>query len=187
MDKFKVSDDGKTRSFATGAVRESGQLKGRFDLLSPVAQMRLAKWTQQGAQKYTDRNWEKGMPWSVFIDCALRHINAYLAIKMMQREGKQESIPYTPLNLDEDHLAAAAWNLCALMQMEYAHPELDDLGASPAEVETDKDKERSPFFSSIWPVSTSRIGDGSVTASKIPPKHSEYLKEWFRKALETDK
>jgi len=136
--------------------------------------MRLAKWTQQGAQKYTDRNWEKGMPWSVFIDCALRHINAYLAIKMMKREGKQE--PYTPLNLDEDHLAAAAWNLCALMQMEYAHPELDDLGASPTEVET-----------SIWPVSTSRIEDGSITASKIPSKHMEYLKEWFRKALETDK
>ena len=106
-------------------------MKGRFDLLSPVAQMRLARWTQRGAEKYADRNWEKGMPFSVFIDSAMRHINAYLAIKLAARQGKAD-LPYDPLDRGEDHLAAAAWNLCALMQMEYTHPDLDDLAPSLA-------------------------------------------------------
>ena len=50
------------------------------------------------------------MPIGEFINSALRHINQYL-------EG---------LN-DEDHLAAALWNIGAAIQMEETHPEQQDI------------------------------------------------------------
>ena len=107
----KLPDSGKRAEFATGAVRDRAPGKGRFDLLSPKAENRMALRAEGGAIKYKDgRNWEKGMPWSEFVDSAKRHINQYLS-------GDNT----------EDHLAAAAWNICALMHMEETHPELCDI------------------------------------------------------------
>lgn len=56
---------------------------------------------ENGAIKYGDRNWEKGQPLSRYIDSALRHIQKFMM-------GFR----------DEDHLAAARWNLGALMHTE---------------------------------------------------------------------
>lgn len=56
---------------------------------------------ENGAVKYGDRNWEKGQPLSRYIDSAMRHIQKYMM-------GFR----------DEDHLAAARWNLGALMHTE---------------------------------------------------------------------
>ena len=71
---------------------------------------RLARHYEAGAIKYSDRNWEKGMEFSVYIDAAKRHLEKYEAGWM-----------------DEDHLAAVIWNIAALMFMEEKMPELDDL------------------------------------------------------------
>ena len=62
---------------------------------------RLAKLLQRGAEKYNDRNWEKGMPLSVYMDSGMRHLYKFL-------EGHR----------DEDHLIAAIWNLQALLHIE---------------------------------------------------------------------
>lgn len=105
-----LKDSGERREFKTGAVRDRAVGKGRYDLLPMQLMMRLARHYEAGALKYTDRNWEKGMPFSVYVDAAMRHFIKYIA-------GWN----------DEDHLAAAIWNLAALMFMEEKRPDLNDL------------------------------------------------------------
>lgn len=85
--------------FASGAVRQAK--KERFDLICPVGLRRLALTYAEGAAKYSDNNWCKGIPVANFIDHALRHINQYQA-------GET----------GEDHLAHAIWNLWAIMHFE---------------------------------------------------------------------
>jgi hypothetical protein len=96
-----IHDSGNRREFDTGAVRDMAEGKGRFDLMPPLALLRLAKHFENGAKKYGERNWEKGIPISSFIDSALRHIFKFMA-------GQE----------DEDHLCAAAWNLVCAMELE---------------------------------------------------------------------
>lgn len=102
MQYDSVKDSGERREFGTGAVRDKSSGKGRFDLLPPFAMKRLARHFENGAVKYEARTWEKGIPISAFMDSAGRHLNCYLA-------GMR----------DEDHLAAAAWNvMCAIDTIE---------------------------------------------------------------------
>ena len=108
-----VKDSGKRQEFSTGAVRDIQIGKGRFDLLPPRALKRLAKHFENGAKKYGDRNWEKGMPLSRYIDSALRHLFAI-------QEGNQ----------DEDHKAAVCWNILCLIELE----ERIELGLLPKEL-----------------------------------------------------
>ena len=96
-----IKDSGDRHEFATGAVRDMQAGKGRCDLLPPMAILRLAKHFENGAVKYGERNWEKGIPINSFIDSAIRHIMKYMA-------GHD----------DEDHLVAAAWNLMCAMELE---------------------------------------------------------------------
>jgi hypothetical protein len=86
----------------TGSVRDTREGKGRFDLLPPYAVSRLAKHFENGAAKYGDRNWEMGQDLSRYLDSGLRHIFAFL-------DGAR----------DEDHLAAAAWNILACIETEH--------------------------------------------------------------------
>jgi len=99
--KFIVKDSGKRRHFKSGMVRDVVEGKGRYDLLSPIAIDRLAKHFENGARKYNDRNWEKGAPLSTYLDSGIRHIFKFL-------EGHR----------DEDHLAAALWNIGATIHIE---------------------------------------------------------------------
>lgn len=99
--EYELQDSGERQTFDTGAQRDSETGKGRFDLLSPFVTERDAILKEKGALKYAPRNWEKGMPFSRCLDSALRHINKY------QRGFN-----------DEDHLAAARWNLAAIMHFE---------------------------------------------------------------------
>lgn len=109
---FKTLDSGNRESFTSGAVRDTREGKGRYDLLSPAAIRRLAGVYERGAKKYADRNWEAGIPISRCIDSALRHTFQYL-------DGAT----------DEDHLAQAAWNLLACIHFEEKMPELQDIPA----------------------------------------------------------
>ena len=102
MKDYKLKDSGQRSKFKTGAVRDIRENKGRFDLISPIFLQRLAIVCEKGGKKYNDRNWEKGMPFMHYIDCAERHINDY-------KEGKR----------DEDHIIQSAWNLhCACHTLE---------------------------------------------------------------------
>ena len=107
-----IKDSGERTKFPSGAVRDMHEGKGRFDLLPMCVLMRLARHYENGAKKYSDRNWEKGIPAHSFADSAFRHLVKYL-------DG------YT----DEDHLIAAIWNLCGLAWTEEKRPDMMDIPA----------------------------------------------------------
>ena len=113
-----LHDSGERRQFETGAVRDMQAGKGRCDLLPACALLRLARHYEAGAQKYEDRNWEKGIPISVMMDSAMRHLLKYM-------DGQT----------DEDHLVAAAWNIMGAMWMEEKRPDLQDI---PSRTKEDK-------------------------------------------------
>ena len=100
-DYAEVKDSGERRSYESGMVRDRSEGKGRFDLITPFALIRLAKHYENGARKYDDRNWEQGAPLTDFYDSAMRHLT-----KWMLRWD------------DEDHLAAALWNIAAIIHFE---------------------------------------------------------------------
>lgn len=86
------------REYDTGARRDSREGKGRYDLISPYALERLARRLEFGVNRYGERNWEKGQHMMDYFDSQQRHMNKWL---MGMR--------------DEDHLAAAFWNIMCMM------------------------------------------------------------------------
>ncbi len=111
MNNFKIQDSGNRREFDTGAVRDIDDSKPRPDFISPFMLMRVGEHLAKGANKYGDRNWEKGMPFSVYIASTMRHLLKYM---MGWR--------------DEDHLAAIIFNVGAIIHFEETgRTELDDL------------------------------------------------------------
>lgn len=59
---------------------------------------------KMGAEKYSARNWEKGMKWSRCYDSAQRHLYSWF------QEGKDRDSESGLL-----HLAHAAWNILVLL------------------------------------------------------------------------
>lgn len=94
-----LKDSGVRVEVGTGAVRERAEGKGRFDLLPAYGLYSVARQMEAGAAKYSERNWEKGLPLSWFADAASRHLSKFIA-------------GYN----DEPHLAAAQWNLMCLAE-----------------------------------------------------------------------
>lgn len=66
------------RVHSTGSVRDSRRGKGRMDLIPPEPLLLMAKHLELGAEKYGDRNWEKGQPVSWYIDSGFRHLMQYM-------------------------------------------------------------------------------------------------------------
>jgi hypothetical protein len=110
----EVKDSGERTQFATGSQRDSQEGKGRFDLIPFYPQERLAQHFENGARKYDDDNWKKGQPLRQYVNSAMRHL-------FKISEGM----------LDEDHPAAVAWNMYALM---WTKREIDE-GRLPAELD----------------------------------------------------
>jgi hypothetical protein len=92
---FGMQDSGKRETFESGAVRDTAVGKSRPDLISPFATEKLAHWLRLGAEKYSPRNWEKGIPLSRCLASAQRHLLKY-------QQGAEDG---------EDHLAAAYCNI----------------------------------------------------------------------------
>lgn len=105
--KSYIADSGNRREFATGAVRDMPDGKGRMDLLPWAAIIAVSKHCENGAKKYGEHNVDKGIPTSSLCDSAARHLAKYL-------DGQT----------DEDHLLAAAWNLLWALQMREKMPEM---------------------------------------------------------------
>ena len=108
-DTRKILDSGNRRQFASGAVRDIQEGKGRMDLLPWGAIMEVSKHCENGAKKYGEHNVDKGIPTHSLCDSAARHLAKYL-------DGWN----------DEPHLLAAAWNLLWALQMELKHKECVD-------------------------------------------------------------
>lgn len=75
-----------------------------------TALLEVSKQYEDGARKYNDRNWEKGIPVHCFIDSGVRH---YLKF----RRG----------DTDEPHDRAFVWNMLGAIWTHENKPELIDL------------------------------------------------------------
>lgn len=95
-----LKDSGNRQSFSTGAVRDSQEKKGRFDLLPPISEFLVSRIYEDGAIKYAARNWEKGIPIARMVESGVRHLNKY-------RAGLR----------DEPHLSMAAWNILGALHI----------------------------------------------------------------------
>lgn len=116
QDKFSIKESGSNDTFQTGAIRDKQEGKGRFDLMPVHALMRVARVYEEGGKLKGDRNWEKGIPLSRYLDSGIRH-----TLKVL--DGW----------VDEDHAAMAVWNMLGYIQTKYwieqgmLPKELDDL------------------------------------------------------------
>lgn len=95
------------------------QGKARYDLLPADGIHELVLVYTKGAQKYADRNWELGMPWSKVIAPLLRHTFAWM-------RGERVD-PETGLH----HMAHVAWNALALVCYERRGIGTDDRVITP--------------------------------------------------------
>lgn len=83
----------------------------------PKYVLELSKHFEAGAIKYGERNWEKGIPLSSYIDSAVRHYLKYL-------DGQE----------DENHFIAFLWNIiCAIWTNKHL-PEMRDLPYERADI-----------------------------------------------------
>lgn len=101
--------EGTTAKFGTGAVRSNTVEEFRYDLVSPIGLREVARTCAEGAAKYDDFNWEKGMPTHDLLNHAIAHIYSFLA-------GDRS----------EPHLPHAAWNLLAAIHSQELWPSLND-------------------------------------------------------------
>jgi len=88
---------------ADGGGLRFNEEKNLLELVPPEWVWGLGDVTTQGSKKYAQRNWERGMKWSIMVGCSLRHLFKFLA-------GERYD-PETGCH----HLAMVAWNVLALM------------------------------------------------------------------------
>lgn len=100
---------GTTAKFGTGAVRSDTFEEFRYDLVSPIGLREVARTCAEGAAKYSDYNWERGMPVHDLLNHAIAHIYAFLS-------GDRS----------EPHLPHAAWNLLAAIHSAEVWPDLNE-------------------------------------------------------------
>ena len=84
-------------------------IKMTYDSEQETAILELAKHYEAGAKKYSERNWQNGLPIHSFVDSGVRHYLKWL------RDDK-----------DEPHDRAFLWNMFGLLWTAKNHPELDD-------------------------------------------------------------
>lgn len=102
----------KDTDFLIQAIRDFAAAAGKIyrDKVIPTAILEVSKLYEEGAQKYAERNWEKGIPLHSFIDSGIRH---YLKF----RRGDD----------DERHDRAFIWNMLGAVWTLRNRPECDDL------------------------------------------------------------
>src|SRR2546426_2558799 len=70
----EVRDSGKRQEFESGARRDTQDDKPRYGLVPPGPLRRLAMHYTNGAKKYGENNWTKGMPCSRSWESLERHV-----------------------------------------------------------------------------------------------------------------
>jgi hypothetical protein len=78
------------------------------DIITAI--LEVSKHYEEGAKKYTERNWEKGIPLHCFIDSGVRHY-----LKTLRGDN------------DEPHDRAFVWNMLGAIWTHTNKPELIDL------------------------------------------------------------
>lgn len=95
---------GKKAVYKSGYQRDTAEGKVRYDLVPLAPLKRLAELYTRGAALYGDRNWELA--------------NGPEEINRFKSSAWRHFIQYMNGETDEDHGAAAVWNLFALMDKE---------------------------------------------------------------------
>lgn len=98
---FEIKDSGERETYPGGALRDKNKGEIRYDLLPIECLKRVAYHYTEGAKKYSDNNWKKGIPTERFEEGAWRHWAKYLL-------GMK----------DEDHLSAIIFNIFGIMYNE---------------------------------------------------------------------
>src|SRR5690606_17109531 len=93
---------------------EKGSKLARFDLIPAGPLTELAEHFGRGAEKYEDRNWERGYDWSLSFAAMMRHAWSFW--------GGEDLDPET----GSKHVIAAAWHAFALAEFMDKHPDLDN-------------------------------------------------------------
>lgn len=108
MAKRKTRTPEQVCEYSTGAVRNGDCNDVRYDLISPIGLLALARTYAEGAGKRGDHNWENGMPVNDLLNHAIAHIYKYLA-------GDRT----------EDHLGHAAWNVLGAIHSAECWPDMN--------------------------------------------------------------
>lgn len=98
---------GDRHKIESAIITFSQEIKG---ISIPLMFMEVSKHFEDGANKYAERNWEKGIPTHCYVDSGVRHFLKYI-------DGFE----------DERHDRAFVWNMMCLLWTCMHKPELDDL------------------------------------------------------------
>lgn len=109
IDIFKITSES---YFLANALRSAADLM--YGGSREAMLLDVAKLFESGAEKYGERNWEKGIPISSYIDSGVRHLLKYL-------NGET----------DEAHDRAFVWNLMCAIWTKTHKPEMDDYTDGP--------------------------------------------------------
>lgn len=93
---------------------QKGKKLARFDLIPVSALTHLAEHYGKGAEKYEDRNWERGYEWSLSYAALQRHLTAWWNGEDVDAET------------GHSHLDAVMFHAFALRTFIETHPEFDD-------------------------------------------------------------
>lgn len=102
----------RTKDKDTGA--EKGSKLARFDLVPMGPLTDLAEHFGRGAQKYAERNWERGYKWSLSFAAMMRHATQFWNGEDIDPETG------TP------HIIAVAWHAMVLREFMDTNRERDD-------------------------------------------------------------
>lgn len=98
---------------------EKGVKLARFDLIPAGPLWEVAEHYGRGAEKYADRNWERGYEWSKSFQSLQRHAWSFW-------NGETHD-PET----GSPHMAAVVFHALALLEFQQTHPEFDDRPSDP--------------------------------------------------------
>lgn len=96
----------------TGLRYNKGKLP--IKLVPPSSILAMAEVFAAGAEKYAERNWEKGFSWSVPYECAMRHLLVWWAGEDLDKESGKH------------HLKHALTNIAMLVEFLDTYPSGDD-------------------------------------------------------------
>ena len=110
----KLDQVGDVNSTEKGSGARFNGGKPDFSLIPLVTLEDEARVWMYGKNKYAAWNWAKGMPWSVPLACALRHLAAF---QRGEEKDQESGLP---------HIAHAMCNLRMLALYSRTYPEGDD-------------------------------------------------------------
>jgi len=87
------------RKLQAEAGTKHDQAKLRMDLITPEFLEEIAKVLTFGANKYGDRNWEKGIKWGRVLGAIMRHLVAWLMGTRRDLESGLSPLSHAACNL----------------------------------------------------------------------------------------